>query len=99
MRAWRHPIKADGSIKDHTVPYPSAAIDLDDHFQDWEDRGLEVKADEVGIVQSWEVIEIQPGIKRTKKPWWRKIGPLPPALRYRFPLNYVRQKLESTSDT
>lgn len=42
-------------IKDHTVPYPSALIETSDPFLNWEDQGVEVEANEDGIMQSWRL--------------------------------------------
>ncbi len=82
------------SVKDRTVPYPTAAIDTSDHFIEWEEKGLEVDADEEGIIRSWEK-SIQPksefgdGMPTKKRRWQNPINGLPPVLRYRFPFNYV----------
>jgi hypothetical protein len=73
-------------IKDDTVPYPSAAIDTVDHFTEWTDRGIEVEADDDGIMLNWERGKTQQVVK---KGWTRSLGTLPPVLRFRFPYNYV----------
>ncbi|WWC67845.1 uncharacterized protein I206_101762 [Kwoniella pini CBS 10737] len=80
------------AVNDHTVPYPSAAIEPIDHFVQWEERGMSVDSDEDGIIQSWSIREED----RTEKPknsnkkgFGFKIGTLPPVLRYKFPFNYI----------
>jgi hypothetical protein len=74
-------------IKDDTVPYPSAAIETTDHFTEWAEIGIEVESDADGIMRSWRKNgEVK--VER-KKGWARKLGTLPPVLRYRYPFNYV----------
>ena len=92
-------LRADSSVHDHTVPYPTAAIEITDHFLEWEEQGLEIDVDDDGIIQSWDK-PIEPGYKSmTKKGSWRKsIGTLPPPLRYRFPFNYVSGERWSETD-
>ena len=101
VRQWvsgSHSHELTSRIKDHTVPYPSASIDTADHFVDWEDQGLEVEADEAGIIQSWRrgddgTASGSGKRKPRKKPWHFSVGNLPPVLRYRFPFNYVSQHI------
>lgn len=73
-------------IKDDTVPYPSAAIGTVDQFAEWSDRGIEVEADDDGIMLNWHKGKPRNVVK---KGWSRSLGTLPPVLRYRFPYNYV----------
>jgi len=81
-------------INDHTVPYPSAAIETVDHFAQWEIQGLQVEADESGLIQTWakrdavDDARLRQGLKKDRG-WLSSIGTLPPALRYRFPVNYI----------
>lgn len=79
-------------VNDNTVPYPSAAIDSADHFVQWIERGLEVEADESGIVSDWHF----PHPRQARKPRKARfhLGTLPPTLRFRWPYNWVRQLAE-----
>ncbi|ORY27798.1 putative serine esterase-domain-containing protein [Naematelia encephala] len=74
-------------VNDNTVPYPSSAIEMVDHFAEWEKQGLEVDADDADIIRSWSKPSTVPTRPKT---WGVSFGTLPPVLRYRFPLNYVR---------
>jgi hypothetical protein len=76
-------------VNDHTVPYPSAAIETVDHFAEWENQGLEVEADEADIITSWSAPPPDTLEVKKKRGWGVSIGTLPPVLRYRFPFNYV----------
>ena len=76
------------SVKDSTVPYPSAAIEVVDHFAQWDELGIKVDMDEDHIIQSWSR-DTNPSRVVKQKPWYHSIGTLPPFLRYRFPFNYV----------
>nr|WRH23613.1 glucan 1,3-beta-glucosidase [Naematelia aurantialba] len=73
-------------VNDTTVPYPSSAIEVVDHFAEWETQGLMIDTDEADIIRSWSKPSDVP-IKR--KTWSVSIGTLPPVLRYRFPFNYI----------
>ncbi|KAK1926452.1 putative serine esterase-domain-containing protein [Papiliotrema laurentii] len=76
-------------VNDHTVPYPSAAIETVDHFAEWENQGLEVEADEADIITSWSAPPPDTLEVKKKRGWGVSIGTLPPVLRYRFPFNYM----------
>lgn len=78
---------ADCRINDHTVPYPSAAIETIDHFAGWQEQGLEIETDERDIIQTWRR-PVKPSLPQKRK-WSSAIGSLPPVLRFRFPFNYV----------
>jgi hypothetical protein len=77
------------SINDHTVPYPSSAIETVDHFADWDERDLRVEADEADLIVSWSAPPPEDVKAKKKKGWGISVGTLPPVLRYRFPFNYV----------
>lgn len=90
-------ISAEDRIHDHTVPYPTAAIDTEDPFVDWEQQGLQVDADENDLIRTWTRPQGTIIIKRKGVPDW--VGTLPPVLRFRFPFNYVRKKVRSADDS
>jgi hypothetical protein len=71
-------------VNDHTVPYPSAAIETVDHFAEFKDRNFVVQTDEAGILQMWHAPEATNPSK-----WYHSVGTLPPVLRFRFPYNLV----------
>ncbi|EIW68769.1 hypothetical protein TREMEDRAFT_31933 [Tremella mesenterica DSM 1558] len=73
-------------INDHTVPYPSAAIELTDPFTSWET--LDVTVDENGLLRSWEYGSDTKGLKR-EGGWRRRLGSLPPVFKFGFPYNYL----------
>jgi hypothetical protein len=73
-------------VNDATVPFPSAAIELTDPFVQWIERGLEVDADEIGLMSDWHFPVLN---KKPKKQWGYHLGSLPPVLRFRWPFNYV----------
>ncbi|WVR04562.1 hypothetical protein IAU60_001569 [Kwoniella sp. DSM 27419] len=85
------------AINDHSVPYPTAAIEPVDHFAQWDERNISVEADSDGIIQSWKLEEDDDeGDKKKrvygqkkKSRWGSSVGTLPPVLRYRFPFNYI----------
>jgi len=81
-------------VNDSTVPFPSAAIEETDPFVQWIERGLEVEADDVGLVSDWHYPVLQ---KKPKKKWGYHLGTLPPVLRFRWPFNYVRTPKERHS--
>lgn len=94
------------SIKDDTVPYPSAAIDTVDHFTEWADQGIQVECHKDGIMQSWHRqpypdLEVRKSMmarkQKQKKGWTSKLGTLPPVLRYSYPYNYVCSTQASAS--
>lgn len=74
-------------VNDTTVPFPSASVTTSDPFVQWNERGLVADADEAGIVADWKFTR-QPKHKK----WMpiHRIGNLPPFLRFRWPINYVR---------
>nr|XP_031861954.1 uncharacterized protein CI109_002784 [Kwoniella shandongensis]KAA5529026.1 hypothetical protein CI109_002784 [Kwoniella shandongensis] len=74
-------------INDNTTPYPTAAIETVDHFLEWQEQGIEVDADEAGIIRSWSKAESDK--KVVKKNLGAYVGTLPPVLRYPFPFNYI----------
>jgi hypothetical protein len=77
-------------IKDDTVPYPSAAIDTVDHFAEWSEHGIEVTSDSDGIMETWRRNSNPESRSQVvKRSWGRKLGTLPPVLKYRYPYNYV----------
>lgn len=73
-------------INDSTVPYPSAVIASADPFVQWVERGLEVEADDAGIVSDWHFPH--PGAARKRKVGFH-LGNLPPTLRFRWPYSWV----------
>jgi hypothetical protein len=73
-------------VNDNTVPYPSAAIASADPFVQWVERGLEVDADDAGIVADWRFPS--PGAKRKRKIRFH-LGSLPPTLRFRWPYSWL----------
>ncbi|WRT64856.1 uncharacterized protein IL334_001792 [Kwoniella shivajii] len=86
------------AVNDHSVPYPTAAIEPTDHFAQWGEKNLSIESNEDGIIQSWsstnnangEAYEKPKTSKaKTKKRFGMKVGTLPPVLRYRFPFNYI----------
>ncbi|OCF40927.1 lipid particle protein [Kwoniella heveanensis CBS 569] len=93
------------AVNDHSVPYPTAAIEPVDHFAQHEERPFSVEADEDGIIRSWRLLDDDEdeskkkdlsatggngkGNRSKKKGWGIKVGTLPPVLRYRFPFNYI----------
>ncbi|WVF69924.1 hypothetical protein IAT40_004708 [Kwoniella sp. CBS 6097] len=92
------------AVNDHSVPYPTAAIEPVDHFAQHEERPFSVEADQDGIISSWRLLtddedenkkKISGNFKGKsgngvkKKGWGIKMGTLPPVLRYRFPFNYI----------
>lgn len=83
-------IFADIRVNDHTVPYPSSAIETTDHFAEWQTQGLVVEADEEDMIVSWSAPSDSEVKVEKKKKWGFSMGTLPPVLRYRFPFNYVR---------
>lgn len=83
------PVKLKFRVNDHTVPYPSSAIETTDHFAEWESQGLRVEADEGDTITSWSAPPPEEVKAVKKKGWGISMGTLPPVLRYRFPFNYV----------
>ncbi|WWC87004.1 uncharacterized protein L201_001886 [Kwoniella dendrophila CBS 6074] len=80
------------AVNDHSVPYPTAAIEPTDHFAQWEERKISVESDEDGIIHSWRINDDDQGKKTKqirKKGSWFKLGTLPPVLRYRSPFNFI----------
>ncbi|KAJ7668317.1 putative serine esterase-domain-containing protein [Mycena rosella] len=87
------------TLNDRTVPYVTAAIDVDDVFVDHLSTGLEVELDEkyAPIIKSYTLPPVPP--TPAPKPsilspsWFRQLKPsrpiLPPLLQFRFPLNIV----------
>jgi hypothetical protein len=74
-------------VNDATVPFPSAAIEADDPFVQWCERGIEVDANDTALVSDWHFPPLAKGNKGPPKGW--HLGVLPPTLRFRWPLNYV----------
>ncbi|KAK8846827.1 hypothetical protein IAR55_005915 [Kwoniella newhampshirensis] len=81
-------------INDNTTPYPTAAIEIVDHFVQWEEQGIEVDADEAGVIRTCRKLKQEKKVANKKLTSY--IGTLPPVLRYRFPYNY---ELAHTSST
>ncbi|KAJ7155405.1 DUF676-domain-containing protein [Mycena crocata] len=87
------------SMNDVTVPYVTAAIEVEDLFADQEANGLEIEVDEKyqPLIKSYTLPPVPP--PRTPKPmvlspsWFRDRKPsrpfLPPFLQFRFPLNIL----------
>ncbi|KAG6828736.1 hypothetical protein H0H92_006924 [Tricholoma furcatifolium] len=85
------------AVQDLTVPYVTAAIEIEDPFALHEKNGLEVEFEEeyYGLMKSYSIPAIPPA--PTPKPimlsgeWFRtrKGLPLPPRLQKPFPLNLV----------
>ncbi|KAJ7091355.1 DUF676-domain-containing protein [Mycena belliarum] len=87
------------TLRDRTVPYVTAAIEVDDIFADRASNGLEVELDEqyAPLIKSYSLPPVPPA--PTPKPavlspsWFKQLAPgrpmLPPFLRFRFPLNIV----------
>ncbi|KAJ7442260.1 DUF676-domain-containing protein [Mycena latifolia] len=85
------------SIRDRTVPYVTAAIEIDDVFADQVSSGLEIELDEkyTPLIKSYTLPPVPPTLP--PKPmvlspsWFRQLKPsrplLPPFLQFRFPLN------------
>ncbi|WVQ97967.1 hypothetical protein IAU59_005087 [Kwoniella sp. CBS 9459] len=44
------------AVNDHSVPYPTAAIEPVDHFAQYEKRPFSVEADQDGIISSWKLL-------------------------------------------
>ncbi|KAJ7504406.1 DUF676-domain-containing protein [Mycena galericulata] len=85
------------SVNDMTVPYVTAAIEVEDVFAGRATTGLEVEFDEhyAPLIKSYTIPPVPP--PQTPKPivlspaWFKTIKPLPlpPFLTFRFPLNLV----------
>ncbi|KAJ6518780.1 DUF676-domain-containing protein [Mycena sanguinolenta] len=85
------------SINDRTVPYVTAAIEVDDPFATLEASGMEIEMNEqyTRLIKSYSVPPVPP--PATPKPtvlspaWFRGFRPtrpmLPPFLQFRFPFN------------
>jgi hypothetical protein len=86
-------------VNDRAVPYPTGAIETEDHFAGWAERGLEVEIDESNIIKSWSgpssIKTSQAQVRVKHKPVKQSFG-LGPVMGYNFPLNYVSE--ESTVD-
>lgn len=86
-------------VNDRAVPYPTGAIETEDHFAEWSERGLEVDIDESSIIKSWSgpssIKTSQAQVRVKHKPETKSFG-LGPVMGYNFPLNYVSE--ESTVD-
>ncbi|CAK9783569.1 DUF676-domain-containing protein [Cutaneotrichosporon oleaginosum] len=74
------------TINDNTVPFPSAAIASTDPFVQWTERGLDVDADDAGIVSHWRFPH--GGAPRKRKVRFH-LGSLPPTLRFRWPYSWM----------
>jgi hypothetical protein len=85
-------------VNDITVPYVTAAIEVNDPFMDHYTNGIEIELDEeyIPIIKSYTLPPHPP--VPTPKPtvlspsWFKTLGPppLPPVLQFRFPFNIVR---------
>ncbi|KAK4688778.1 hypothetical protein P7C73_g1333, partial [Tremellales sp. Uapishka_1] len=84
-------IVANG-CQDNTVPYPTAAISLDDPFAEFEASGLTVESDEDHIVQSWKLPgEVKPHLlsEATGERVVKKRPRIPPIFFLPYPFTYV----------
>lgn len=81
-------------VNDRAVPYPTGAIETEDHFAEWSERGLEVDIDEGNIIKSWigpsSIKTSQAQVRVKHKPVKKSFG-LGPVMGYNFPLNYVSE--------
>ncbi|KAJ6493567.1 DUF676-domain-containing protein [Mycena vitilis] len=91
------------AVNDRTVPYVTAAIDVDDIFVARAVNGLEIEFDDQydTLIKSYSLPPVPP--PATPKPtvlspsWFKSLKPsrpfLPPFLQFRFPLNLVMYTL------
>ncbi|KAF8647738.1 hypothetical protein AX16_006573 [Volvariella volvacea WC 439] len=84
------------SVNDVTVPYVTAAIEVDDPFLDHQSNGVELSMDDEykALIRNYSLPLVPP--PRPRKPiifspkWFRNRRPLlPPALQFRFPWNII----------